>query len=302
MEQKKRGRKPKNVEDHVSENVIEKKKRGRKKKYEIENFEKILNRDSPNNFDHKIVYSDDEEHLEQKSVKQISFGSLNIIVSKKTQETIDDYRNVLKSKCVINEDEYSSDSSTEEENVKDYHQEDKYVPGNITDPDISLKKIRVTKCIKDKQSFEEWPESTDICCWWCCHQFKGSPCTLPTSYDSLRKRFKFVGIFCSWNCTKAYNNDRNDCVKYQRSEYITLIVQQLHGLPRALGIKASPPRQTLKMFGGYLDIDEFRSSHSDVSGYHINDLNYTFIYPEVTEIRNVKVKKQNGTLKLSRNN
>jgi hypothetical protein len=47
---KKRGRKPKNFQQNEKETVVEKKKRGRKKKYEIENFEKILNRNEENNF------------------------------------------------------------------------------------------------------------------------------------------------------------------------------------------------------------------------------------------------------------
>ena len=57
---KKRGRKPKNrdINQQIETNLIqntEKKKRGRKKKYEIENFNRIINRDLPNNFNHKIL-------------------------------------------------------------------------------------------------------------------------------------------------------------------------------------------------------------------------------------------------------
>ena len=64
---KKRGRKPKNrdINEQIESNlnqITEKKKRGRKKKYEIDNFNKIVNRDLPNNFNHKIAYSDDEEY------------------------------------------------------------------------------------------------------------------------------------------------------------------------------------------------------------------------------------------------
>ena len=56
---KKRGRKPKNTLEEQT--IVEKKKRGRKKKYEIENFDKIINRDQLNNFNHNVVYSSDEE-------------------------------------------------------------------------------------------------------------------------------------------------------------------------------------------------------------------------------------------------
>ena len=101
---KKRGRKPKNQNvDLVNQESInnlnninvEKKKRGRKKKYEIENFEKILNRDLLNNFNHNVSYSDDDEANNEnndKQVKKISFGNLDITVSRQVQPA-DNYRN-----------------------------------------------------------------------------------------------------------------------------------------------------------------------------------------------------------------
>ena len=64
---KKRGRKPKNI---INEEIV-KKKRGRKKKYEIENSEKINNRNEINNFNHKIAYSDDEREDNNNNIKQI---------------------------------------------------------------------------------------------------------------------------------------------------------------------------------------------------------------------------------------
>ena len=102
---KKRGRKPKNFySENVEQEIVEKKKRGRKKKYEIENFEKILNRDELNNFDHRIVYSDDEEvHEEEGTVKKIAFGNLDITVSKKTTAEVVNYKNNFSN--VINENE-----------------------------------------------------------------------------------------------------------------------------------------------------------------------------------------------------
>ena len=136
---KKRGRKPKNYYNDLPEkeiepetqesNLNEKKKRGRKKKYEIENSEKILNRDHLNNFNHSIAYSDDEEPVGDKEnqIKNISFGNLNITVSKKVQQVEDTYRSDIINKMnesVINEDEYS-DEETEIpiENILNLNQE-----------------------------------------------------------------------------------------------------------------------------------------------------------------------------------
>ena len=47
---------------------------------EVENFNKILNKDNPNNFDHNIVYSDDDTSIDENKSK-VSFGNLNITVS-----------------------------------------------------------------------------------------------------------------------------------------------------------------------------------------------------------------------------
>ena len=305
---KKRGRKPKNYFNSDPEPIVEKKKRGRKKKYEIENFDKILNRNEENNFDHSIAYSDDDEHTicQDTSVKKISFGSLDITVSKKINVVTDNYRNQIK---LLNENEYSSDEEKEiaiESILKPfercYHGNKKYTPGSEpTEIDSdNIKHLRVVNTLKNIISDQEWPKAVDVCCWWCCHPFECSPCTLPTKYDPHRKRFTFVGIFCSWNCTKAYNFNTNDCKKHERSGFITLLLQQLYGLPCAINIKAAPPKQCLKMFGGYLDILSFRNNNTNITGYHLNLINYKYIYPEITEISNVKTKSEKNNLKLFR--
>ena len=312
---KKRGRKPKSNLNDITFN--EKKKRGRKKKYEVENFDKIINRNEINNFNHNIVYSDDEEihppEEAQNLTKQISFGNLNITISKKAQETqpeqdVIQFKSNIKS--IINENEYLSDEEKEVpiETVtnceKHYNSSKMYIPDiNETTNEPCMKKLRVVTCIKNKlpNVQDDWPEKTDICCWWCCHQFEGTPCTLPTKYDQLRKRFTFMGIFCSWNCVKAYNINMNDHKKFERCSIITLLIKQLYSMTDAICIKSAPPRQTLKMFGGYLDINQFRSNASCVDSYTINEIDYHFIYPEISEITNVKVKTDKKNFKISRN-
>ena len=315
---KKRGRKPKNfyITDEV--HIVEKKKRGRKKKYEIENFDKIVNRNEINNFNHHIVYSDDEElpQPEQPSnVKQVSFGNLNITVSKKTEETSDDVSNFKSTmrNHVINENEYASDEEKEipienilslnQENFEKYYKgSKKYIPDcTETVKDQSVKRLRVVSCLKNVISDDEWPDKTNVCCWWCCNKFDTTPCTLPTRYDSLRKRFTFMGIFCSWNCTKSYNFDMVDHKKTERSMLITFLVQQMYGIYDAINIKPSPPRQCLKMFGGYMTIDEFRNNASLVDSYHLNLVKRNYIHPEVTEVTNVKFKNEKKNLRISRN-
>jgi hypothetical protein len=303
---KRRGRRPKNSYEELPKQEIEKKKRGRKKKYEIENFDKLVNREQINNFDHHIAYSDDEiVETDNKSVKKVSFGNLDITISKSVNEneSINTFKNSIQN-LTENEWETESDESEQEESFeKVYKETKKYIPANnITERnnEESVKKIRVVTTLKSMINFNTWPEKTDIHCWWCCNKFDCVPCTMPTKYDPLRKRFNFTGIFCSWNCVKANNFNMNDQLKYQRSELITLLIQKLYGITSAVNIKPAPPRQCLKMFGGYLSIDEFRNNNLGVESYKMNLLNYNFIYPEVTELNVIKSKTVHKNLRIQR--
>ena len=311
---KKRGRKPKNT---LEENIVfEKKKRGRKKKYEIENFDKISNRENVNNFNHDIIYSSDEERevIEPEISKKISFGNLNITVSKKqTNDTCENtYKGLLKETpqicCgqTIDEDEYSDEEENEEiidEIIETKTTKKNYVTEfteNIKEQ--SVKKLRVVTCCKNVVADNIWPDKTDTLCWWCSHPFENTPCTLPTRYDQLRKRFTFMGIFCSWNCAKAYNFNTSDHRKYERSSLISFLVQQLYGIERSINIKPAPPKEALKVFGGYLDIDTFRNRDSSVDAHYINLEKNNFIFPEISEVTNVKIKAPttNKNLRLQR--
>jgi hypothetical protein len=314
---KKRGRKPKNFS--IEENVIspEKKKRGRKKKYEIENFDKIINREQINNFNHNIVYSDDEELVNEPedNIKKISFGNLNITVSKKGNDEMveNKFKGMLKNSTqLINEDELESDEEREIpiENIiqptfEKYFKENKKYITDFTEniKEQSLKRMRIVTTLKNVVTDNEWPSSCKICCWWCCNPFETIPCTLPMKHDPLRKRYTFTGIFCSWNCTKSYNNNMSDHKRYERSGLITLLIKDLYGIENALKIKPAPPRETLKMFGGYLDIQEFRNKYHVVDCYHLNLIKNNFIYPEVSEVTNIKLnsKIEKKNLRLQRN-
>ena len=308
---KKRGRKPKNfLNEEETEPVIEKKKRGRKKKYEIENFEKIINRNEDNNFNHNIVYSDDEDPSmsPDNCVKKIAFGNLDITVSKKIINETGDFKTKIKEQQgLIDENEYSSDENEEIpiENFikmnceKNYTENQNYIPKIVSEcKEINtLKKIKVITTIKNFH-FDELPEKTDINCWWCCHKFNNCPCTLPIEYK--KDKFDCIGIFCSWNCTKAYHYYTIDYKKkFQSMELINHLLQLLYGVTKTLSINVAPPRQCLDIFGGYMDINKFRENHT--ISYSVNLTKLNFIFPEITEINTVKLKQQeNKHLRLFR--
>jgi hypothetical protein len=103
--------------------------------------------------------------------------------------------------------------------------------------------------------YHEWPDQTNIHCWWCCHQFDGPPCCLP---DYIRRdKFYVSGCFCSFNCAASYNFSKNDNSVWERYTLLNLMYKKLYNT-NFVKISMAPPREVLKMFGGYLSIDEFR--------------------------------------------
>jgi hypothetical protein len=103
--------------------------------------------------------------------------------------------------------------------------------------------------------YQEWPDQTNIHCWWCCHQFDGPPCCLP---DYIRRdKFYVSGCFCSFNCAASYNFSKNDNSVWERYTLLNLMYKKLYNT-NFVKISMAPPREVLKMFGGYLSIDEFR--------------------------------------------
>jgi len=250
------------------------------------------------------------EEIHEKQVKNVSFGNLNIIVSKKINNTDNKpvYSNEIKKGNIV-EDEYSDEEKEADiQNIINKNNNERFFKDNkkyITHFTENSKKnqksknLRIITTLKTIIKNSEWHDKTDVCCWWCCHKFDNSPCTLPIKYNELTKVYDFIGIFCSWNCTKAYNNYKNDHKKYERGQLITMLVKQLYGIEYAISIKSAPFRECLKMFGGYMSIDDFRNSFYNVDAYSLNLLKFKYIYPEITEITNIDIKK-NSNLRLTR--
>lgn len=107
----------------------------------------------------------------------------------------------------------------------------------------------------DKKSFFR----TNICCWHCCHNFKETPVGIPISYEN--DIFNVKGVFCSFNCASTYNfNDRlSENEIQERESLLHLMYRKTHNTKK-VDIKKAPPKECLKMFGGLLEISEFREN------------------------------------------
>lgn len=105
----------------------------------------------------------------------------------------------------------------------------------------------------------EWPKSTPIHCFWCCHPFENQPCALPV--DFREDVYHVYGCFCSPECTAAYNfNDFADAEnRWERYSLLNMMYKKLYA-NLSHKIKPAPPRQTLEIFGGPLSIGQFRQT------------------------------------------
>jgi hypothetical protein len=173
----------------------------------------------------------------------------------------------------------------------------------------------------------KWLESTDVSCWWCCHQFKTVPIGLPIKY--IDNKFIVKGVFCSFACLLAHFNNLNTQKSGYRNTHslIKFMYKKLTGtlsvpkkedyrqmLEKSLSLdmfenqeiksnyinalvqltsetlEPAPPRCALKMFGGELSIEEFRNSTKEHKIFKLVEypLSISRDYIEEVDIQNVK--------------
>lgn len=112
-----------------------------------------------------------------------------------------------------------------------------------------------------------WPKQTACRCWWCTFPFEGPPLPMPTNYSRRADLFTVTGIFCSWECMKAYNANERGYLSVRCTDLISLLRKRATGV--LAPIKRAPPRWALSVYGGTMSIQEFRGArHTDVQ-YHL---------------------------------
>lgn len=100
--------------------------------------------------------------------------------------------------------------------------------------------------------------SPQTACFWCCHTFSWVHTILPISYDAYKNLYTCEGHFCSPECALAYNYAEphvSDATKWNRHALLGYLYRDLF-LNRLLS--PAPPRNLLRMFGGPLDIEQYR--------------------------------------------
>jgi hypothetical protein len=275
---KKRGRKPKNKVNEEEESEKIPKKRGRKPKekvYSIKELPKTFYEENKNEMlilhlpinleekDNEPVPLEDETnyniHNEMNDLKNINninqINTMNVVVN--NDDNLPTQMNLLE--VDENFNNYKEDEITNKQNISTNIEKNKAWEVDQKNNNKVLKKnlrnilYEFINCNNEKT----WPEKTNINCWWCCHCFDNTPCSLPYKYK--KEKFYVKGIFCSFNCAASYNFSLNDEDIYERYSLLNLMYKKLY-YRKFIKINLAPPRESLKIFGGYLSIEEFREN------------------------------------------
>lgn len=130
----------------------------------------------------------------------------------------------------------------------------------ITDERLARRDAAVAERLARPHPSTTPPPDADsnLVCWWCVHSLPQRPCIhLPVKYDEKRNKFVTRGNFCSWACAKAYAIDMGT----SRSGEIQMILamMRLRAYGKYVPLFPAPKREALKVFGGTLTIEEFRT-------------------------------------------
>ena len=268
---KKRGRKPKNL---LSTTSLEKvpKKRGRKPAGKIISLENSEKKDTIT--------------IDDCIITHLPIKMSDLIPNKDEEEINDTITDVIEDEAITLDDENDT-SIIEEDDELSLTNDDVFIKNvknsNVNDMDKDTLIKYYNKKIKELEnkyqtqnnmigkkvyetdlkfnylddSVNKWKENTDVCCWWCCHNFDSPPVSIPEKiYD---KKYYVFGCFCSFNCAYSYNINLNDYKIWERLSMLKSLYSKMYNEKK--DIVPAPPRKALSMFGGHLSIDEFRNNN-----------------------------------------
>jgi hypothetical protein len=285
---KKRGRKPKNK---IKEKKIPK-KRGRKPTGKILSLQKgeITRIENDENciIAHIPLQASDIEKYSKKS-SNTEDSELNIYTGSSIIEnnSTENSNNELSfdNPVIFNQKKEKSDKNSENKYIKhlekkieklkeklEYHN-DKNTSTEVFSNDYNIEKVinnlinvEDNKCVMNKKS--------ELHCWWCCHKFDNIPFPLPNKF--YKEKFFVFGNFCSASCALSYNLDMQDHKIWERTSLIVKLYNLLTD-NNIDTINPSLPRQSLDIFGGTYNINEFRENSMKI-------YNSRFIIPPMVPI------------------
>jgi hypothetical protein len=128
----------------------------------------------------------------------------------------------------------------------------------------------VLKKILENTVSDSYSEHT--ACFWCCSSFEWTATVLPISYDVYKNNYTCEGHFCSPECALAYlyaDVSVSDSVRWSRHALLYSLYRELYVNK---DLSPAPSRSILRMFGGQLDIQQFREYTSGSNDIVMSEL------------------------------
>ena len=119
-------------------------------------------------------------------------------------------------------------------------------------------------------------QKTNICCWWCCHNFDCVPWGIPQKY--VDDKFELFGVFCSANCALSYllDMDRDEDYLWEKVALLNLLHYKVYG--KYENIIPAPNKIALQKFGGSMSLEEFHNL------IEFNNKSYTVEFPPCNNV------------------
>ena len=130
---------------------------------------------------------------------------------------------------------------------------------NNEQQNVTTNAINVFTLMKEHHSGNRLPIRSSYACHWCCHTFDTLCIGLPMRYE--KGVFFTIGNFCSVECACAYNFDYENR-NYDVWDIYSMINMLAEQVQASTPVYPAPPRKCLQLFGGYMNIDEFRENRS----------------------------------------
>lgn len=132
---------------------------------------------------------------------------------------------------------------------------------NIKQCDGKSNKLRIHPLIKKTQK-EGWLFKTDLHCFHCCHEFDSYVVRIPQSLETEVYCLRPM-VFCSLSCAKTHIIEHNPFDSSVQLMLLHRIARDVHGWKGSV-IPSAPSRLCLKIFGGDMDINDFRNTSSTI--------------------------------------
>lgn len=132
-----------------------------------------------------------------------------------------------------------------------------------------LTDLRVTK-FKTKKQWAEAYKDTTLKCWYCGLSFKGIPCFIPRQIRNTAsgKEFDAQGLFCGFACAFSFLKSQSEFIKnksyFDKLTMLKMLFTQLYN-KRVVEFKEAPYVYDLTVYGGHIDIIQYRNSLKNIN-------------------------------------